>query len=298
MHALAHAGDDPEVVRDQDQRGVALRDERSEQIQDLSLDRHVERRRGLVGDQELRLAREGDRDHGALPHPAGELVRVVAEPRPRVAGSRPGTGGRPPAPRPPPASARNARPAPRGSAARSSAPGSGSSSGPGRSSRSRRRGSSAAPSPDSVRRSRPPNIALPLVTRAARGRIPISASDVTLLPQPDSPTIPSVSPAPISNEIPLTAWIVPRSVAKVTADRRPRAAARDTAAQLRVECFAQPVADEVEPHHDEDDREPREDREERRGLQVPHRSRSASSPIRASRDPGSRDRGSRDRPRR
>ena len=31
----------------------------------------------------------------------------------------------------------------------------------------------------------------------ARGRIPSSASDVTLLPQPDSPTIPSVSPRAI-----------------------------------------------------------------------------------------------------
>ena len=38
------------------------------------------------------------------------------------------------------------------------------------------------------------------------------ASDVTLLPQPDSPTMPRVSPGATSNEIPLTAWTVPRLV--------------------------------------------------------------------------------------
>ena len=54
-------------------------------------------------------------------------------------------------------------------------------------------------------RSRPPNIAVPFVTRPLRARIPSSASEVTLLPQPDSPTIPSVSPGAMSNEIPLTA---------------------------------------------------------------------------------------------
>ena len=54
-------------------------------------------------------------------------------------------------------------------------------------------------------RSRPPNIAVPCVTRPFRARIPSSASEVTLLPQPDSPTIPSVSPGAMSKEIPLTA---------------------------------------------------------------------------------------------
>ena len=54
-------------------------------------------------------------------------------------------------------------------------------------------------------RSRPPKIALPVETRPARGRIPSKASAVTLLPQPDSPTIPSVSPGRMSNVIPLTA---------------------------------------------------------------------------------------------
>ena len=40
----------------------------------------VERRRRLVGDQQLRVAGERDRDHHALPHAAREPVRIVVEP--------------------------------------------------------------------------------------------------------------------------------------------------------------------------------------------------------------------------
>ena len=78
VDALAHAGDDAEVVRDHDQRRVLLGDELTQQVEDLRLDRHVERGRRLVGDQELRLAGERHRDHRALAHAARELVRVVA----------------------------------------------------------------------------------------------------------------------------------------------------------------------------------------------------------------------------
>ena len=70
-------GDDAEVVRDQDQRRVLLRDERAQEVEDLGLDRHVERGRRLVRDQELRLAGESHRDHRALAHAARELMRVV-----------------------------------------------------------------------------------------------------------------------------------------------------------------------------------------------------------------------------
>jgi hypothetical protein len=110
---LAHPGDDAEVVRDQDERGVVLDHELVQKRKDLRLDRDVERRRRLVRDQELRLARERHRDHHALPHAARE--------------------------------------------------------------------------------------------RPARERIPSNASAVTLLPEPDSPTMPSVSPGATANETPLTA---------------------------------------------------------------------------------------------
>src|SRR3546814_2685606 len=37
---------------------------------------HVERRCRLVGDQQCRVAGQGDGDHGPLAHAAGELVRI------------------------------------------------------------------------------------------------------------------------------------------------------------------------------------------------------------------------------
>ena len=49
----------------------------AQQVQHLRLDRDVERRDRLVGDQQLRFQRERARDADALALPAGELVRVA-----------------------------------------------------------------------------------------------------------------------------------------------------------------------------------------------------------------------------
>ena len=51
-----------------------------DQLDDLRLDGHVERGRRLVGDEQLRRARQRHGDHHALAHSAGELVRVIVEP--------------------------------------------------------------------------------------------------------------------------------------------------------------------------------------------------------------------------
>ncbi len=51
----------------------------AKQVENLGLDRHVERRGRLVGDQQLRVAGERHGDHRPLPHAAGELVRVVVD---------------------------------------------------------------------------------------------------------------------------------------------------------------------------------------------------------------------------
>ena len=56
-----------------------------DQVEDLRLDRHVQRGGRLVGDQQLRLAGQRHGDHRALPHAAGQLVRIFA--RTRCAGS-------------------------------------------------------------------------------------------------------------------------------------------------------------------------------------------------------------------
>ncbi len=83
--AVARLGDHREVVRDQQQREPEIAPQLLEQLQDLPLRHHVERRRGLVADDQLGPAGQRERDHHALPHAAGELVRVLLAPRRRDA---------------------------------------------------------------------------------------------------------------------------------------------------------------------------------------------------------------------
>ena len=76
---LGQVGDDAEVVRDDEHGHVELGLEVLDQRQDLGLDRDVERRRRLIGDQERRPADERHRDHGPLPQAAGQLERVILQ---------------------------------------------------------------------------------------------------------------------------------------------------------------------------------------------------------------------------
>ena len=69
-----------EVVGDEQQRHAEARLQILQQLQDLRLDRHVERRRRLVGDQDVGLVGERHRDHHALALAARELVRIGVEP--------------------------------------------------------------------------------------------------------------------------------------------------------------------------------------------------------------------------
>jgi hypothetical protein len=66
-------------VRDEYHRDPEVLRQVLHELQDLRLDRDVERGRRLVGDDELRVAREPDRDHDALAHAAGELVGILVE---------------------------------------------------------------------------------------------------------------------------------------------------------------------------------------------------------------------------
>ena len=63
---------------DQNDRRADAALEIQHQLQDLRLDRDVKRRGRLVGDQELGVAGERHGDHHALPHAAGELMRIFA----------------------------------------------------------------------------------------------------------------------------------------------------------------------------------------------------------------------------
>ena len=69
-------GDHAEIVGDHHDRHAELALERQKQVEDLRLGRDVERRGGLVGDQELGPAHQRHRDHHALAHAAGQLVRI------------------------------------------------------------------------------------------------------------------------------------------------------------------------------------------------------------------------------
>ena len=73
---LAHLRHDAEVVGDEYGRGFVLLVQRAHQVQHLGLDGHVQRRGGLVGQQQLRGTGQGDGDDHALLHAAGELMRV------------------------------------------------------------------------------------------------------------------------------------------------------------------------------------------------------------------------------
>ena len=67
---IGHAGDDTQVVCDQNDAGPRLSLQTLYEFQNLCLDGDVQRRRGFVGNQEFGPAREGHRDHHALAHPA------------------------------------------------------------------------------------------------------------------------------------------------------------------------------------------------------------------------------------
>ena len=71
--------DDAEIVRDQQHRHPLRLLQFDQQLENLLLDRDVERGRGLVGDQHVGLGRERDRDHHALLLAAGELERIAVD---------------------------------------------------------------------------------------------------------------------------------------------------------------------------------------------------------------------------
>lgn len=75
---VAHFGHNAKIVRNEDGRGVELRLELSHELEHLRLNRHVERGCGLVGDEKLGAAGQGNGDDHALLHATGELVRILA----------------------------------------------------------------------------------------------------------------------------------------------------------------------------------------------------------------------------
>ena len=170
-----------------------------EQVEDLRLDRDVERGRRLVGDQEVGLGGQRHRDHHALLLPAGQAERVVVDAPLGLGDADPAAATRSPSRAPPRRAARCAPRSPRRSARRRVITGFRLVAGswkimpmrPPRTLRIRDSGSSSTSSPSSVDAGR-------RVTRPFSGSRRISASAVMLLPQPDSPTSAKVSPRSIA----------------------------------------------------------------------------------------------------
>src|SRR4051812_43576326 len=88
--------------------------------------------------------------------------------------------------------------------------------------------------------------------RPGRSISPMTASPVTDLPAPDSPTTPSTSPLAMSNEIPSMARRTLRRVANSTSRLRTERTGSvmrfdaHASSKLRVERVAQPVAEQVD----------------------------------------------------
>ena len=197
--------------------------ERSQQVEDLRLHGHVERGRRLVGDEQA-AARTTSAIAiiAALAHAARELVRVVVEPRARGRGCRRSSSS---------STARAAR------AALAHRPGAARiavdelvADGERRVEARHRvledHGDLVAAQRAHARRSRErsrsrPSNGSPTRRRcgpAATARSRITASDVTVLPEPDSPTSPTISPARRRSDTSSTTGARPASVSEL--DRR------------------------------------------------------------------------------
>lgn len=79
MDSTGIARYNPEVVRDNQKRHPESLSEVAHELQDLRLDGHVQRSRGLIGEDQFRIATQGDGDHHPLAHPAAQLVRIVGQ---------------------------------------------------------------------------------------------------------------------------------------------------------------------------------------------------------------------------
>src|SRR5215831_13298348 len=119
----------------------------------------------------------------------------------------------------------------------------------------RRRGMASKSSP--AKRMRPPS------WRALRARMPSTALASVVLPQPDSPTRPKISPRRTLRLTPSSTLAGPTSVANET--RKPSTSSRLSAGVATsdpgIENVAQAVTQKIEAHHNDEDGKPGGERE-------------------------------------
>ena len=76
MHEVAELSDDADIVADENQGGASIAPKLVEQLENLRLRRHVERGRGLIGDDDLGVVGERHGDGNALALAARKLMRI------------------------------------------------------------------------------------------------------------------------------------------------------------------------------------------------------------------------------
>src|SRR5579875_19531 len=84
INMFASTRHDAQIVCDEHNRRAELFGEALHQLENLGLNSHVERGGWLVGNEQLRIAGQGDSDHHALAHAAAELVGIVLGAPPRI----------------------------------------------------------------------------------------------------------------------------------------------------------------------------------------------------------------------
>src|SRR4029450_9809711 len=105
--------------------------------------------------------------------------------------------------------------------------------------------------------SRPANWSRRARTRPGYATRPITASIVTLLPDPDSPTMPSTSPSLSERLTPSTACITAACEGNSTCRSSISSRAIALSLELGIERVAQPVAQQVECEHGDQDHDSR-----------------------------------------
>ena len=80
VHIVRHLGHHPQVVGDVDDRDAPLLLDAADQLQDLGLDGHIQGGGGLVADQQVGVAGQGDGDDHTLAHAARQLMGVILHP--------------------------------------------------------------------------------------------------------------------------------------------------------------------------------------------------------------------------
>src|SRR5476651_257744 len=120
---------------------------------------------------------------------------------------------------------------------------------------------------DCVSRSSPSNITRPATIFAGGGARRSNVRLETVLPLPDSPTMPSVWPDATWKSTPSTARTTPSRVWKWTLSPSTASSGAGSAADTGIERIGETVGQEVEAQHGHEDRSPRHQARPRRHLQ-------------------------------